>query len=64
VLSEHVDELEAHRVAERLRYDRHAGRMLALDVGVDDRLAARLAGGALGLGSQFQIDRHQYTSID
>ena len=51
-----VDELEAHRVAERLGDDRHANRVLALDVGVDDGLAARLAGGPLLLRRQLQID--------
>ena len=35
---------------------------VALDVGIDDRLAARLAGGALGLGRELQIDSHLFTS--
>ena len=42
---------------------RHALGLLALDVGVDDRLAARLAGRALGLGRQLQIDAHLSTYI-
>ena len=64
VLAQHVDELEANRVAERLGDLGHADRLLALDVGIDDRLAARLPGGALGLGRQLQIDRHLSTNID
>jgi hypothetical protein len=31
---------------------------------MDDRLAARLAGWALLLGRQRQIDKHRYTTID
>jgi hypothetical protein len=38
--------------------------VLPLDVGVDDRLATRLAGGALLLRGEFQIDGHLYTYID
>ena len=43
VLAQHVDELQPDRVAERLGDLGHALGLLALDVGVDDRLAARLA---------------------
>ena len=43
VLAQHVDELEPDRVAERLGDLGHPDRVVALDVGVDDRLAARLA---------------------
>ena len=64
VLAQHVDELQADRVAERLGDLGHALGLVALDVGVDDGLAARLAGGALLLGSELQIDRHLYTYID
>jgi hypothetical protein len=64
VLAEDVDELDPHRVAERLGDARHPLRLLALDVGVDDRLAAGLAGGSLLLRGQLQIDSHQYTYID
>ena len=49
---------------ERLGDLGHALGLLALDVGVDDRLAARLAGGALGLGHELQIDGHLFTNID
>jgi hypothetical protein len=49
VLSQHVYELDAHGIAERLCDLRHSLRLLALDVGVDDRLAAWLAGRALRL---------------
>ena len=61
VLAQHVDQLQPDRVGERLRDAGHALGLLALDVGVDDRLAARLAGGALLLGRELQIDSHLYT---
>jgi hypothetical protein len=64
VLSEHVDELEANRVAECLGDLGHADGVLAFDVGIDDRLAAPLAGRALGLRRQLQIDSHRSASID
>ena len=47
VLAQHVDELQPDRVAEGLRDGGQAVGLLALDVGIDDRLAARLAGRAL-----------------
>jgi hypothetical protein len=52
VLAQHVDELQADAVAERLGDRRHPQRLFALDVGVDDGLAARLAGGTLDLGAR------------
>ena len=61
VLSQDVDELEADRVAERLGDRRHPLGLGALDVGVDDRLAARLARRALLLRGQLQIDSHLST---
>ena len=64
VLAQDVDELQPDRVAERLGDLGHALGLLALDVGVDDRLAARLAGGALGLGHELQIDGHLFTNTD
>ena len=48
---EHVDELEADRVAERLGHRGHPHGVLAFDVGVDDRFAARSPAGRLVLGS-------------
>ena len=57
-------ERQADRVAEGLRDLRHAQRLVALDLGVDDRLAAPLTGGTLVLGRQLQIDRHRYTYIN
>ena len=60
VLAQHVDELQPDRVAERLGDLGHALGLLALDVGVDDRLAARLAGRALGLRRELQIDGHLF----
>jgi hypothetical protein len=64
MLAEDVNELQAYRVAERLGDLGHAGGVLALDVGIDNGLAAALAGSALVLGSQLQIDTHRYTYID
>ena len=64
VLAQHVDELHPDRVAERLGDGGEALGLLALDVGVDDGLAAGLARGALLLRSQLQIDGHQSTYIN
>ena len=61
VLAQDVDELEPNRVAERLGDLGHPDRLLALDVGIDDRLAARLTRGALDLRCQLQIDSHLST---
>ena len=36
----------------------------AVDVGVDDGLAARLAGGALGFRGEFHVNAHTFKSID
>ena len=43
VLSQHVNELQADRVAQSLGYLGHPRRLRTLDVGVYDRLAAALA---------------------
>jgi arsenate reductase (thioredoxin) len=51
VLAQHVDELQADGVAERLRDGGQADCVLALDVRVDDGLAARLAGGRIAVRS-------------
>ena len=64
VLAQHVDELQPDRVAERLGDGGHAHRLVALDVGIDDGLAARLARRALRLRGELQIDSHLFTSID
>ena len=64
VLSQHVHELHAYRIAECLRDAAHALGLIALDVGVDDRLAARFADGALLLRSELQIDSHLSTYIN
>ena len=64
VLAQHVHELEADRVAERLGHVRHPLGLAPLDVGVDDGLAARLASRALLFGGQLQIDGDRYTMID
>jgi len=55
---------EANWIAERLGDGRHPLGLVALDVRVDDGLAARLARWALGLRGQFQIDSHRCTYID
>ena len=59
--SQHVDELEPNRVAERLGDFGHSDRLLALDLGIHDRLAAALAGRPLALRSQFEWDGHTRT---
>jgi len=51
VFSEHVNELEANRITECLGDRRHPLRLAALDVGVDDRLAARLTAGRFCFGA-------------
>jgi arsenate reductase len=40
------------------------GGVLALHVGIDDRLAARFSRGALALRGELEIDSHRYTDID
>jgi hypothetical protein len=60
VLAQHVDELEADRVAECLGDLREPQRLGALDVGVDDRLAAALALGTLDLGCELYFDDHRW----
>src|SRR5947209_5341169 len=64
VLAQDVDQLQADRVAERFRHRGDPGRALALDVRVDDRLATWLAGRALVLRRELQIDGHLSTYID
>src|SRR6185437_17153003 len=64
VPSQHVDELQSDRVAQGLGDLGHPDRLIAIDLGIDDRLTARLAGGTLCLRGQLQVDRHRYTSID
>ncbi len=64
VLSKHVHQLQPDRVAEGLGDLGHTRRLGTLDVRIDDRLAAPLTCGALLLGHQLQIDRHQYTDIN
>ena len=58
VLAEHVYKLKPDGITERLGDGRHMGGLLALYVGVDDRLTARLTGCALGLRSELEIGRH------
>ena len=56
-------ELQADGVAECLGHGGHAYGVFALDVGIDDRLAAGLAGGTLLLRGELQIDGHLCTYI-
>jgi hypothetical protein len=64
VLAEHVHQLESDRVAERLGDRGHPLGLLALDVGVYDRLAAALTRRALLLGRELQTHSHRYTNIN
>jgi hypothetical protein len=59
VLAQNVDELQPHRVGDRLGELGHPLGLEALDVRVDDRLAATLAGGPLGLRGQLHVDGHR-----
>jgi hypothetical protein len=60
VLSQHVDELQPYRIAERLRHPRQPDGGVAPDVGVDERLAAGLSGWSLLLGGELQLDCRHY----
>ena len=64
VLAQHVDELQADGIAQRLGDLRHPDGLVALDVGIHDRLAARLPRQPLGLRRELHIDSHQSTYID
>ena len=46
---------------QRTPYDLSMDRLVALDVRVDDRLAASLSSRPFLLGHQLQIDNHQFT---
>ena len=56
--------LKPDRVAQRLGQNGDALGLRALDVGIDDRLAAGLADRALLLRDKLQIDSHLFTYID
>src|ERR1019366_10003506 len=64
VLAQHIDELQANRIAERLSDLRDPLRLVALDIGVDDGFAARLPSRPLGFRRELQIDVHQSQDID
>ena len=64
VLAEHVHQLQADRISQRLGAGRHLLGPVTIDIGVDHRLAAGLPGTALLLGGQLQIDAHQYRDIN
>src|SRR6185312_17124380 len=63
VAAQYIDELQADRVAKRLGDLGHPHRLLALNVGVDDRLTTPLPRRPLGLRGKLQIDGHQSTYI-
>jgi hypothetical protein len=64
MVAEHVDQLEADRIAERLCDLGHPHRLFALEVRKHDGLATALARRALGLWSEFEIDSDLYTDTD
>ena len=64
VLSQHVHELHADRVAEGLGDCGHSLGLLALHVRVDHGFATRLTGRPLLLWRQLQIDGHRCTDIN
>ena len=64
VLAQHVDELQPDRVPEGLGDPCHPHGLFTLHVGIDDGLAARLAGWALLLRDELQIDGHLSTNTD
>src|ERR1035437_2760306 len=63
VLAQHVDELQADRVTERLGDLGHPKCVISRDIGIDDGLAAALAGCSLLLWHQLHIDQHRSTYI-
>src|SRR5215218_7027248 len=64
VLPEYVDELKADRVSERLGNQGHALGFAAFEVGVDARLAARLASWSFVFRCELEFDRHLSSCID
>src|SRR5262249_28090626 len=64
VLAQHVDELKPNRIAEGLGDRGHPDGVGLREVGVDDRLAAALAGRALVLWRELKVESHRSTSID
>ena len=63
VLAQHVHELQPDRVPEGFGDVGQTGGLFAVDVGVDDGLAARRAGGPLGLRLELQIDVHRNSKL-
>jgi len=64
VLAQDVDQLHADRIGKRLCDRGHALGLGPLDRRIDDRLAARLAGSALLLGDELEIDGPESTYFD
>jgi hypothetical protein len=64
VLEQHIDQLQADGVAEGFRDRRHPLRLFTLDMGVDDRLAARFAywwlAHRLGRAPRFHANRDEF----
>ena len=64
VFAKHVDQLQPDRITHGLCDLGHPHGVVALDVGVDDGLAAAHTGGALDLRGELHIDMHRYTYIN
>ncbi len=64
VLAQHVNELQADRVAEGFCHLGHPYRVIAIDVGIDNGLTAALTSRSLLLRNKLQIDGHRSTYIN
>jgi hypothetical protein len=64
VLSQHIDELKANRVAECLGHPGDPLRLRLANRWVDDRIAAPLTGGALLLRRKLEVRSHRLMFID
>ncbi len=64
MLSQYVDELQADRVAQRLRYGGQPLSLISIGVGIDEGLATGLSRWALLLRGKLQFGRHRFTYID
>ena len=64
VLSQHVDELQPDRVAERLGDRRHSIGVLALHIRIDDGFATALSWRALLLRRKLEVNGHKSMYIN
>ena len=64
VPAQHVDQLHANGIPERLRNRCHPLCLSPLDIRIGDRLTARLTGRPLLLRGQLEIDGHRYRYIN